>query len=49
MRGQMIYDEGAPIDGIYFITSGDFEITQKIKAGSIDKELRFKASKTAMD
>ena len=31
-RGQTVYLEGqSEVDGVYFITQGDFEVTQKIK------------------
>ena len=32
IRGQMIYKEGdTTIDGIYLITSGDFEVTTRVR------------------
>lgn len=31
IRGQKVFQEGVtPIDGVYFIQEGDFEVTQKI-------------------
>jgi CRP-like cAMP-binding protein len=30
-RNNVIVKEGCPIDGIYFIRSGEFEITKKLK------------------
>ena len=43
MRGQAIYQEGcAEIDGIYFITSGNFEITQRVRENQIEKDIRLR-------
>ena len=40
IRGQMIYKEGdTMVNGIYFITSGDFEVTTRVRPGAVDKNL----------
>ena len=45
IRGQMIYKEGdTTVNGIYFITSGDFEVTTRVRPGAVDKKLNSESS-----
>lgn len=49
-RGNLVYKEGvSPVDGVYFIKSGDFEVTQQV--GTKDSKLeraKFAAAKRAL-
>ena len=45
VRGQVVFKEGQTnIDGVYFVTGGEFEVTTRIRPRSVEKNMNQKVN-----